>query len=182
MEKKEKTRSEYQAEYYRKNKETLDKRMKQWRKDNPDKQKEYDFNRKTNDPDHLKRWARENKEHIKQYRKNYDRRRREIPTVKILKNLRSRAGNFFSGETKFHHMKEMLGCTLEEFKNHLESKWTEGMNWSNYGKGKGRWNIDHIVPCASFDFTNSENQRACFHFSNTQPMWGGDNSRKGKSI
>ena len=79
-------------------------------------------------------------------------------------------------------MRDNLGCSLEEFKSHLESKWTEGMTWDNYGKGKGTWNIDHIKPCKSFDFTNPEEQRACFHYTNTQPMWGDENTRKGCKV
>lgn len=74
---------------------------------------------------------------------------------------------------------ELLGCSIASFKLYLESRFEVGMNWGNYGKGIGRWNIDHIIPCALFDLTKLGQQRACFHFSNQQPMWAVQNSSKG---
>jgi len=50
------------------------------------------------------------------------------------------------------------------------------MTWSNYGKG---WHIDHIKPCASFDLSNPEQQKICFHYTNLQPLWAIDNIKKG---
>ncbi len=52
------------------------------------------------------------------------------------------------------------------------------MSWENYGKGKGKWNIDHEIPCRSFDLTKEEEQYKCFHWSNLQPLWEQDNSGK----
>ena len=49
------------------------------------------------------------------------------------------------------------------------------MTWQNYGDG---WHIDHIHPCAAFDLTDPEQQKACFHWSNLQPLWAIDNFRK----
>jgi len=51
------------------------------------------------------------------------------------------------------------------------------MSWDNYGY-RG-WHIDHIRPCASFDLTDPEQQRECFHYTNLQPLWWQDNLRKG---
>ena len=42
------------------------------------------------------------------------------------------------------------------------------MNWSNHGT---IWEIDHIIPCDSFDLTKLEEQEKCFHFSNLQPLF-----------
>lgn len=78
---------------------------------------------------------------------------------------------------------DMLGCSLQEFRDHLESQFTEGMSWENHGKyvrgGPMTWHIDHIRPCASFDLTDPEQQKACFHWSNMQPLWAVDNLAKG---
>ena len=49
------------------------------------------------------------------------------------------------------------------------------MSWDNYGD----WHVDHIRPCASFDLTNEDEQRICFHYKNLQPLWGPDNLEKG---
>jgi hypothetical protein len=56
------------------------------------------------------------------------------------------------------------------------------MNWKNYGKGEGKWNIDHILPCASFDLTQESEQHRCFHYNNLQPLWEIDNLKKGAKL
>jgi hypothetical protein len=54
------------------------------------------------------------------------------------------------------------------------------MSWDNHGKHG--WHIDHIRPCASFDFSDPEQQQQCFHYSNLQPLWAGDNLSKGSTL
>jgi len=77
---------------------------------------------------------------------------------------------------------ELLGCNIEEYKQYLESKFTKGMNWNNYGRKKGCWNIDHIKPCSSFDLNDIEQQKQCFNYINTQPMWWEENLKKGTRV
>ena len=65
-------------------------------------------------------------------------------------------------------------CSTDELNKHLESLFQQGMSWDNYGE----WHIDHIRPCASFDLTDFEQQKQCFHYSNLQPLWAADNFAK----
>lgn len=65
-----------------------------------------------------------------------------------------------------------LGCTLEELKIHIESKFEHWMNWENYGKYNGElnfgWDIDHIIP-----LSQSKNEDEFFnlcHYTNLQPL------------
>ena len=67
-----------------------------------------------------------------------------------------------------------VGCSPVELREHLASQFTDGMSWDNYGA----WHIDHIRPCASFDLTDLEQQKACFHYTNLQPMWAAENLAK----
>ena len=76
--------------------------------------------------------------------------------------------------------KELIGCSLEELKIHLENQFTKGMNWKNYGRNG--WHIDHILPCASFDLTDLEQRKKCFHYTNLQPLWEIDNIRKSDKV
>ena len=69
---------------------------------------------------------------------------------------------------------ELVGCSIEHLIEHFENQFVDGMTWENMGK----WHIDHIRPCASFDLTDPEQQRQCFHYSNLQPLWAEDNIRK----
>lgn len=75
----------------------------------------------------------------------------------------------------------VVGCTPTQLKRHLERQFTKGMSWANYG-GKGcdldRWHIDHIKPCASFDLRDPEQVKACFHYTNLQPLWSLENLAK----
>lgn len=72
----------------------------------------------------------------------------------------------------------LLGCSIGAFMAYLESKFAGGMSWANYGK----WEIDHIVPCALFNLEKPEHQRRCFHFSNLQPLWAPINRAKGARL
>lgn len=69
---------------------------------------------------------------------------------------------------------QMVGCTVGFLAAHLESQFTDGMTWENYGQ----WHIDHIKPCISFDLTNPEQIKLCFHWTNLQPLWAIDNLTK----
>jgi hypothetical protein len=60
-------------------------------------------------------------------------------------------------------------------RDYLEAKFTEGMTLDNHGK----WHIDHIKPCASFDLLHKKQQRKCFHYKNLQPLWAHENLSKG---
>jgi hypothetical protein len=74
--------------------------------------------------------------------------------------------------------RKLCGCTIPELMLHLQSQFKEGMHWNNYGK----WHIDHIRPCASFDLTDPEQQRQCFHYTNLQPLWAQENLSKGAKL
>ena len=63
---------------------------------------------------------------------------------------------------------ELIGCTVPELQQHLESKFLPTMTWENHGKV---WHIDHILPCASFDLTDPDQQKLCFHYTNLQPLF-----------
>jgi hypothetical protein len=73
---------------------------------------------------------------------------------------------------------ELLGADINTVWNHLESKFKLGMTKDNHGK----WHIDHIKPCASFDLTKKEEQLKCFHYTNLQPLWARENLIKSDKI
>jgi hypothetical protein len=73
---------------------------------------------------------------------------------------------------------DLVGCTVQELMAHLERQFAVGMSWENMGE----WHIDHVRPCASFDLTDLEQQKDCFHWSNLQPLWAEENIRKGAKL
>ena len=83
-------------------------------------------------------------------------------------------GNQKSGTTI-----ELLGCSIENLKKYLETKFTSGMTWENYNLTG--WHIDHITPLDKFDLTDELQIRIACHFTNLQPLWCEDNYSKGGS-
>ncbi len=111
-------------------------------------------------------------------RKEKERLQRQTDlNFRILGNLRTRIYHAMKRNTKGKKTKELLGCSTEVLKIYLESKFQIGMTWENYGKYG--WHIDHIIPCSSFDLTNMDQQKICFHYTNLQPLWAKDNLSKG---
>ena len=171
-----------------------------WKNNNIEKFKKFqaDYRKycKDNCPDKLiksrKKWSLKNKDKIKdiakknvvkirEYKRKYKKKMRENnPSFKIGANLSKRIWDALRSQNlnKLSKTKDLLGCSIENFKNYLESLFKSGMTWENYGKGKGKWEIDHIRPCASFDLTDAEQQKQCFHYTNLQPMWGHINCAK----
>ena len=72
---------------------------------------------------------------------------------------------------------EYLGCTIEEFKNHIEKQFKDGMTWDNYGE----WEIDHKIPLmySVSQRPTIEQVSERLHYTNTQPLWKDENLSKG---
>ena len=60
---------------------------------------------------------------------------------------------------------DILGCAINFFKEYLEVRFTDDMNWSNYGVV---WDIDHIIPLATA--TNEYDIIRLNHYTNLQPL------------
>ena len=81
---------------------------------------------------------------------------------------------------------ELLGYTFEDLIEHLESKFEPWMSWDNYGiynPHKRTWNIDHIIPDSSFDYSsyNDEQFKESWSLSNLRPIDSYENIMKSNS-
>ena len=128
-------------------------------------------------------WKEKNgREWDREYTKN---KRKTDPQFKLKQTLRGRYLDALKRHTsggkvtKHHSAIELIGCSIEEYTIYLENQFHPDMNWSNHGD---IWEIDHIIPCASFDLTISDEQKKCFHYTNTQPLFKSDNRSKGSKI
>jgi len=120
-------------------------------------------------------WKAKNKDYIKEYNKQYTAKRYSSdPIFKLKINQRSRVRSILKNQ-KNGSTTQFLGCSFEELKIYIESKFVDGMTWENMGK----WHIDHIVPLASFDLNQESAKKIAFHYKNLQPLWAIDNLKKG---
>lgn len=102
-------------------------------------------------------------------------KRKTDDNYRLSRNLRDGVYGVIKRNYRSAFMRQLLGCSIREFKAHLESQFQAGMTWDNYGE----WHVDHIVACSAFDLSCPIQQRLCFNFSNLQPLWARDNLVKG---
>jgi hypothetical protein len=120
-----------------------------------------------------------NRDRITKRSAEYNRKKRNDDPVFAMKcRLYCRVNEAFrtQGIGKKSRTSEILGCSFEKFKSHIESQFTQGMGWHN----KGEWEIDHIIPlsCA----TTAEGLEKLFHYKNCQPMWATENRSKQNNL
>jgi len=106
----------------------------------------------------------------------HDQRIQEDIQYKLRWSLRNRLRCAIKRNLKTGSAVKDLGCTIADFKSHIESLWQDGMNWNNWTTNG--WHIDHIKPLRDFDLTNPEELKRACHYSNLQPLWADDNYKK----
>lgn len=173
-------------------------KRKQWRKEwaslpenkikLSEKHKKYRENNKEKLAKKQKEWREKNKEYLKAYedsrrksisRKEYRKQLYNSPDMKLKRSIIHSLWRIVKyGGTKNINSVKYLGCSIEDFKKYIESKFQDGMTWENYGL-KG-WHIDHIRPVSSFDFTDEQQIYECMHYTNLQPLWAEQNWSKNK--
>lgn len=188
--------------YRENNRELIRARERQKRIDNGDeirrKDREYRAKNRQKHRDLNKRWRDNNKEKLKILKKEYATNNRDVinkwvsdykkenPLFKLGVQTRSLIATKFSILSKGLKVKskkseEILGCTMEEFKNHIEKQFTNWMSWDNYGNCETNdydcsWHLDHIVPVSY-----AKNEKEFYmlnHWSNFQPKCGKKNLEK----
>ena len=147
-------------EFIKKEKE----RRKKYYQDNIEKEREK-----------RKKYYYENK--INERKKNNEWKKNNLktdPLARIKKNVRDRIREFLTGKNKSKRTFDIIGLDKENFKLYIESKFTEGMSWENYGE----WHLDHIKPLYLSE--NEEDLLLLNHYTNLQPLWAEDNLRKNR--
>lgn len=166
---------EYFKKYHNKNKEKEKERAKKYNKE-----------KRIIDKVSLKKYKAEyyqkNKVEIEKKKSEYRKLNKYVLNEKrnnnILSRLNTRIGNSIryylhkGGYKKECRTHEILGCSFEEFKSYLESKFDIWMSWDNYGKYNGEfnygWDIDHIKPISSAK--TKEEIIKLNHYTNLQPL------------
>ncbi len=168
------------------------KSCKLWRKKNIDKK------RKAN-----KEWAMLNPEKVQESNRKYYQLNCEKIKVRQGKYCSNKLRNdsIFRLKSNIsrlvrYHLKQRLASknkkstfsflpyTIDELKSHLEKQFEPWMNWQNWGKGNGFWNIDHIKPDCSFSYKNTQDKefQECWSLNNLRPLEAIENIKKNGKI
>jgi len=162
-------------EYLLLNKDKIEEEKKQRDILNIKKGKESDVRYRLKNKDKIAAKVKLNRNKSNEYQRN---RRATNPVYKLSHNVRSLISQSVkkSGYNKSSKTEKILGCTILEFKEHLEKQFTKGMSWSN----QGEWEIDHIYPQSKA--IDEKHLLELNHFSNFQPLWRKDNRIKSNYI
>jgi hypothetical protein len=171
-------RSTYIKEYNQKNKEQISERKKKYYEENQERVKERvrkhwgenanNINEKRrqryeNDDEYKKRILEQTSKSNAKCRPERHKNTKENRTPSYYLELcRKRMWHAFNGRaTKSDKTINLLGCDGDFLKKYLENTKVEGKDYTDV-------HIDHIVPCSSFDMSDEEQQRKCFHYTNLQ--------------
>ena len=162
--------------YYQKTKNE----RKNYYQKNKDKISEYQkvYYQKNKDIIKVKNKLKDKNEFLSK-RRVYERKKRKNDIqFKLSRALRNRL--YVIKKQKVGSAVKDLGCTIDELKIYLESKFQSGMTWDNWTSDG--WHIDHIKPLSSFDLTNREQFLEACHYTNLQPLWAKDNLLKSDMV
>lgn len=145
------------------------------------KKREYARIKKLENPNAKRLSDKKYREKSKVSRNEKDKQRKaRDPQYKLIVSMRVRLNKAIKNNQKAGSAIKDLGCSVEHFKKYIESMFYNHitfdipMIWENYGKGYGKWNLDHIRPLHVFDLTNREELLKACHYTNLQPLWTED--------
>ena len=171
-------KTEYDKRYNKKNKVAIAEWQKRYNEKNKaaiaDYQKRYFEENKAAMAEYQKHYNKENKDAIAEQRKN---RRATDPIHNLTCNIRVLIRNSFrnGGFSKKSKTASILGCSFDEFHQHIESQFTDGMSWQRMSD----IHIDHRLPVSAA--TTEEEILVLNHHRNLQPMWAAQNLAKSDS-
>ncbi len=151
-------------------KDCMNKMTKKWRDNN----KDYE-------------WSKDKASYMKEYFKTYDRNpsrrkyRATHPWVRIRDSISRRIRELCK---KNSNTMSYVGCDVKTLKEHLQATAIKnGYNDFNVESYDGnKYHVDHIKPCSSFDLTDDEEVRKCFHYTNLQILTASENLIKSDNV
>jgi mRNA-degrading endonuclease YafQ of YafQ-DinJ toxin-antitoxin module len=129
--------------------------------------------------------AKENRNKNKDRYNEISKLRLQDPQKRLKSNISGRIRSCLlqrlSGKNGRKTFKNILPYTIEELMKSLEHKFQPGMTWQNYGKGPGKWSLNHCQPDSAFVYNSVDDEEflESWALSNLQPLWDNENSSKG---
>lgn len=160
--------------YYEKNKNRILIQCRKYNENNKEKisNQKKEYRKRPEIMEHIKI---KNEEYLETRKEKIKNRRKTDLNFKISEILRSK----FNREIKRNKYSKFLGCDIDFFKKWLEYRFNENMNWKNMGT---KWHIDHILPISKFNFSNLNEIRICYNWTNLQPLESEKNMSKSNNI
>lgn len=124
-------------------------------------------------------YDKEHKEQINKRQKQYKRKQAENVMFRLNDSISSGIYNSLKENKANRHWEDLVGYSLQELKEHLESQFRLEMNWNNYGS---YWEIDHIIPKSQLKFESIEDKdfKICWSLANLRPLAKIENRRRPK--
>jgi DNA-nicking Smr family endonuclease len=167
----------WDAAYYASHRKQSIERSRNYQKQNPDKRNRISQKWYSNNTERAKsntqKWKKENPEKRKAGYKRRRLNKQHDPLYCAKLRLRQAVYDSFKriSKNKPTNTLNLLGCTWEEAKAHIESLFREGMNWET----RHEWHIDHIRPVSSF---TEDELHLMNKIENLQPLWATDDLKK----
>lgn len=130
-------------------------------------------------------YRKQNREKINEYHREWKAEKRKTDVQYRLKSNVSRRIRYElntllkSGTKKNYRTLEYLSTSVEHLQNYLGGRFEIGMNWQNYGRV---WHMDHIIPCAYWNFKRETDSLLCWHYRNLSPLWSSKNKSKKDTV
>lgn len=177
--------------YRSKNSEVVREKARAYRAANRDKQTAQASAWQRRNPEKVKasqtKWKQENAAKVAQYQRDHAEKRNESnrrrraerkatdPVYALSETLRATTGAAFRrfGYRKGTTTEQIVGCSWEDLRTHIERQFLRGMTWANRGTV---WHVDHILPMA--EAKERDELLARCHFTNLRPLWALDNHKK----
>ena len=171
--------------------------QKQWRADNREsllaKKKQYNADNREARLAYQQQHYQENREALQAYQRTPEARARRNARTrtqratnqgKLLKAARELHWRFYKGircgDVTKQRGQALVGCTRQQYRDLLASKFKPGMSHDNHGRGTGTWQPDHVIPIAAFfGEINQANLEIVYWWKNVQPLWHAENAAKG---
>ena len=150
-----------------------------WRENNADQVKQQHQHYREAHREQRREYNRQWREKNRHYWRDYQNERLRTDTSYRLRNYIGAAIRKAIRKNRKSAF-NILGYTVDELRQHLESLFQPGMSWENYGTA---WHIDHITPKSWFkiegpDGVDEYELKLCWSLDNLQPMWGDENLEK----
>lgn len=162
--------------YYLSKKEELLEKNKEYRIKNSEKisKQRAEYREREEIKEHIKK---KNKEYLEKKKIKIKMKRKEDLNFRLIEVYRSKLHRAI--KRKSNKYSEYLGCTVNELRSWLESQFSVGLTWDNYGSD---WHIDHVIPINSFDHAEIVQQKICFNWKNLKPLPAKENIAKSDKL